>query len=322
MIARIPSRSLKTGLAVAALAFALAGCSSGKWGFRTRRASSKVTGSPRNKWPCCSPACPRAGALRAGQPHADQRAARRPLGLPVLLQARLRRRPGAQVHGLVRERPAGALEGDKQPELQPYQINTPSAQGDEKAEKRLNEDEARLKEEQDAKKRDSAAPVDPRHPIPRPAGQRARAAALTPRNSHMRIVIAGASGRMGQMLIEAVLAADGLELAVALDRKDSASLGQDAGAPLGKQTGVAITDNLDALSGADCLIDFTRPEGHAGASAGLRAPWRESRHRHHRLRRGRPRRHRGRRPEDRHRLAQHERGRERHARCWTWPPAS
>ena len=52
-------------------------------------------------------------------------------------------------------------EGDKQPELQPYQINTPSAQGDEKAEKRLNEDEARLKEEQDAKKRDSAAPVDP-----------------------------------------------------------------------------------------------------------------------------------------------------------------
>ena len=50
----------------------------------------------------------------------------------------------------------------------------------------------------------------------------------------MRIAIAGASGRMGQMLIEAVLAADGLELAVALDRKDSASLGQDAGAPLGR----------------------------------------------------------------------------------------
>ena len=45
----------------------------------------------------------------------------------------------------------------------------------------------------------------------------------------MRIAIAGASGRMGQMLIEAVLAADGLELAVALDRKDSASR-QDAGA--------------------------------------------------------------------------------------------
>lgn len=69
----------------------------------------------------------------------------------------------------------------------------------------------------------------------------------------MRIAIAGANGRMGQMLIEAVLKADGLQLAVAL--------GRDAGAPLGKQTGVAITDDLDALAGADCLIDFTRPEG-------------------------------------------------------------
>ncbi|MBV7502797.1 4-hydroxy-tetrahydrodipicolinate reductase [Achromobacter sp. ACM05] len=77
----------------------------------------------------------------------------------------------------------------------------------------------------------------------------------------MRIAIAGANGRMGQMLIEAILKADGLELAVALDVPGSASLGRDAGAQLGKQTGVAITDDLDALAGADCLIDFTRPEG-------------------------------------------------------------
>ena len=33
MIARIPSRSLKTGLAIAALAVALAGCTGDKWGF-------------------------------------------------------------------------------------------------------------------------------------------------------------------------------------------------------------------------------------------------------------------------------------------------
>ncbi|MCH1995586.1 4-hydroxy-tetrahydrodipicolinate reductase, partial [Achromobacter xylosoxidans] len=77
----------------------------------------------------------------------------------------------------------------------------------------------------------------------------------------MRIAIAGASGRMGQMLIDAVLKADGLQLAVALDRQGSPSLGQDAGAPLGQQTGVAITDDLAALANADCLIDFTRPEG-------------------------------------------------------------
>ena len=77
----------------------------------------------------------------------------------------------------------------------------------------------------------------------------------------MRIAIAGAGGRMGQMLIDAVLNADGLQLTVALGRKGSASLGQDAGAPLGQQTGVAITDDLAALTNADCLIDFTRPEG-------------------------------------------------------------
>ncbi|WP_144631083.1 4-hydroxy-tetrahydrodipicolinate reductase [Bordetella genomosp. 13] len=77
----------------------------------------------------------------------------------------------------------------------------------------------------------------------------------------MRIAIAGASGRMGHMLIEAVLDSSDLQLAVALDRAGSPSLGQDAGAFLGRTTGVAITDQLDALAGADCLIDFTRPEG-------------------------------------------------------------
>ncbi|HRK84990.1 MAG TPA: 4-hydroxy-tetrahydrodipicolinate reductase [Alcaligenes faecalis] len=77
----------------------------------------------------------------------------------------------------------------------------------------------------------------------------------------MRIAIAGADGRMGRMLIEAVLNQEGLTLAVALDRPGAASIGQDAGAFLGKTTGVAITDNLAALAQADCLIDFTRPEG-------------------------------------------------------------
>jgi len=77
----------------------------------------------------------------------------------------------------------------------------------------------------------------------------------------MRIAIAGASGRMGQMLIDAILKSTDLQLTVALDRKGSTALGQDAGAPLGKQTGVLITDDLDALANADCLIDFTRPEG-------------------------------------------------------------
>src|SRR5688572_27072517 len=78
----------------------------------------------------------------------------------------------------------------------------------------------------------------------------------------MKIAIAGASGRMGRMLIEQVLNTDGVELAGALDVPGSASLGQDAALFLGRATGVAITDDIEsALKGADCLIDFTRPEG-------------------------------------------------------------
>lgn len=77
----------------------------------------------------------------------------------------------------------------------------------------------------------------------------------------MKIAIAGADGRMGRMLIEAVLDSTDLQLAVALDRSGAPAIGQDAGAFLGRDTGVLITDNLNALADADCLIDFTRPEG-------------------------------------------------------------
>jgi 4-hydroxy-tetrahydrodipicolinate reductase len=77
----------------------------------------------------------------------------------------------------------------------------------------------------------------------------------------MRIAIAGAGGRMGRMLIEAVLNHPDMTLAVALDRAGSDQLGQDAAAFLGRDSGILITDDLDALGGADALIDFTRAEG-------------------------------------------------------------
>jgi len=78
----------------------------------------------------------------------------------------------------------------------------------------------------------------------------------------LRVAVAGASGRMGHMLIEAVLADGGCQLAGALDVAGSPALGQDAGAFLGRSTGVAITADLrTGLAGADVLIDFTRPEG-------------------------------------------------------------
>jgi len=78
----------------------------------------------------------------------------------------------------------------------------------------------------------------------------------------MKLAIAGANGRMGRMLIEAALAKpDEFQLTVALDHATSTAIGQDAGAFLGIKTGVTITADLDELAKADCLIDFTRPEG-------------------------------------------------------------
>ena len=77
-----------------------------------------------------------------------------------------------------------------------------------------------------------------------------------------QIAIAGASGRMGQMLIEAVRAADDCALAGALDVASSPAMGADAMAFLGQTSGVQITaDLLAGLKNSHTLIDFTRPEG-------------------------------------------------------------
>jgi 4-hydroxy-tetrahydrodipicolinate reductase len=78
----------------------------------------------------------------------------------------------------------------------------------------------------------------------------------------LKIAIAGAGGRMGQMLIEAVCNADDCVLSGALDVADSPSLGNDPLAALGRSSPVRISADLRAgLADADVLIDFTRPEG-------------------------------------------------------------
>jgi 4-hydroxy-tetrahydrodipicolinate reductase len=67
---------------------------------------------------------------------------------------------------------------------------------------------------------------------------------------------------MGRMLVEAILNADDCTLTGALDVPGSPALGTDPAAFLGKDSGVRITADLaQGLQGADCLIDFTRPEG-------------------------------------------------------------
>jgi 4-hydroxy-tetrahydrodipicolinate reductase len=74
----------------------------------------------------------------------------------------------------------------------------------------------------------------------------------------LNVAIAGASGRMGRMLIEAVLAAPELNLAAAMEQSGNAHVGKEAA----ESSAVRITDDIEeGLRNADVLIDFTRPEG-------------------------------------------------------------
>lgn len=80
--------------------------------------------------------------------------------------------------------------------------------------------------------------------------------------SKIRFALVGSAGRMGRTLIEAVLAAEDAELVAAIERPDSPYLGKDAGELIGSPCGVLVSSDLEAgLAKADCLIDFTRPEG-------------------------------------------------------------
>jgi 4-hydroxy-tetrahydrodipicolinate reductase len=77
----------------------------------------------------------------------------------------------------------------------------------------------------------------------------------------IKLAIAGISGRMGRTLLEAAMAAADMRLHAALDRDGSAMLETDAGSLVGATLGVKVSaDVAAALTGADVLIDFTRPE--------------------------------------------------------------
>jgi 4-hydroxy-tetrahydrodipicolinate reductase len=80
-------------------------------------------------------------------------------------------------------------------------------------------------------------------------------------SSDMRVVIAGAGGRMGRTLIHAVAATKGLTLAGAVDAADSAVIGRDAGelAGLGPNGVKVVSDAAPLLKEADGLIEFTIP---------------------------------------------------------------
>ncbi|MCW6508497.1 4-hydroxy-tetrahydrodipicolinate reductase [Lichenifustis flavocetrariae] len=77
----------------------------------------------------------------------------------------------------------------------------------------------------------------------------------------MRLVVTGAAGRMGRMLIRTIAESEGVTLSGALARADSPLLGQDAGTLAGlPPMGVPVTsDVLAAFVATDGVIDFTSP---------------------------------------------------------------
>jgi 4-hydroxy-tetrahydrodipicolinate reductase len=79
--------------------------------------------------------------------------------------------------------------------------------------------------------------------------------------SDMRLIVAGAAGRMGRALIDLIAKTPGVTLAAALERPESAALGQDAGIYAGSgHLGIDISsDPLAAALEADGIIDFSTP---------------------------------------------------------------
>jgi 4-hydroxy-tetrahydrodipicolinate reductase len=80
-------------------------------------------------------------------------------------------------------------------------------------------------------------------------------------NSDMRLVIAGAGGRMGRTLLHAIAATKGVTLAGAVEAEGSAIIGRDAGelAGLGANGIKIVGDAAPLLQHADGLIEFTIP---------------------------------------------------------------
>jgi len=77
----------------------------------------------------------------------------------------------------------------------------------------------------------------------------------------LRVIVVGASGRMGRMLVRAVTESRNGQLVGATERPGSEFVGRDAGELSGIETlGVRLVEELDACPEADVLIDFTAPQ--------------------------------------------------------------
>src|SRR4029077_10781318 len=88
----------------------------------------------------------------------------------------------------------------------------------------------------------------------------------------LRLIVSGAAGRMGRMIIRTIHESDGFKLAGALEREDSPWLGQDPAllGGLPAQGPQIVGDPLPLLLDADAIIDFSSPAASV-ALAGLAA---------------------------------------------------
>ena len=87
--------------------------------------------------------------------------------------------------------------------------------------------------------------------------------------SEMRLIVVGAAGRMGRMLVRTIHETHGATLCGAVEHEGSIALGQDAGLLAGVgASGIRITDDpLPLFAKADGVLDFTTPAATVGFAA-------------------------------------------------------
>ncbi len=88
--------------------------------------------------------------------------------------------------------------------------------------------------------------------------------------SDMRVIVNGAAGRMGRMVVRTIHETGGLKVVGALERAGAPTLGQDVGtlAGLSEPLGVPVTDDpLALMLDAEGVIDFAAPEASADMAA-------------------------------------------------------
>ncbi len=77
----------------------------------------------------------------------------------------------------------------------------------------------------------------------------------------VRVVISGAGGQMGKLLLQAVTEEDDMELAGAVEKKEHPFLNKDVGEVIGLvKSGILLVDDMEkVISGGDILVEFSTP---------------------------------------------------------------